>query len=225
MRAFLLRFFLPILLLAQAPILMAQQKQKQQAQQKPPTSQTKPKPKQQVAPAKLTPQESFAELLVTTDLDAEISVNAGKPYPVYKKNALTRVPVEGGYNLLQITPLDGGADGYTREITAEHKGMNLPLKITLQARRDSVEQVRQYSCAQVEKIAQEIRELEANGQNILYCSNCMRSKSEIDRQADENFEQHLRNTKGEAIPRNNPFYQSDLNALKVRLAEAKKNCR
>jgi formylglycine-generating enzyme required for sulfatase activity len=96
MRAFLLRFFLPILLLVQTLELMAQQKQKPQTQQ-----QAKPKP---AAPAQSKPNPKPAtpqtpDLYKKPDLPASIA-----------KIIDDMVPVEGGVYMMGRD--DGEADEY-----------------------------------------------------------------------------------------------------------------
>jgi formylglycine-generating enzyme required for sulfatase activity len=136
--------------------LHAQQKQKQQATQQ---QQAKPKP---AAPAKPKPAKpvqtqpaktDYAYLLVTTDLEVEISVNFGTPYPVSPKEEGRRIPLEQGDNVIKVKPLDGGSDGYTETITLTQKA-NKAFAITLAAKRLAAQQ------AEVERRENERRAVE-----------------------------------------------------------------
>jgi outer membrane biosynthesis protein TonB len=122
-----------LLLLAALP-LHAQQKQKQLEQQ----SKSKPAaPKPKPAPAPAKEPEAYAYLLVTTDQDVNISVNFGKSYRVSPTDEGRRIPLENGGNLVKITPSDGGADGYTKEININSTA-NVIHKIELKAKREAL---------------------------------------------------------------------------------------
>jgi formylglycine-generating enzyme required for sulfatase activity len=121
------------LVLPGSPVLItAQRKPEPVAPSKPAAA--KPKP-----PAAVVKEpEAYAYLLVNSDLDVNITVNYGKTYRVSSTDDGKRVPLEAGDNLIKITPLDGGSDGYTETITMDKKG-NRVYSVKLKAARDAEE--------------------------------------------------------------------------------------
>ncbi len=80
------------------------------------------------------PKESYAYLLVVTDMDVSININGEQNYSVLMSSGITKLPIDAGDNFVEINPLDGGTDGYMEEMLIEKRG-NYKLKIKLGAKR------------------------------------------------------------------------------------------
>ena len=140
-----------LFLLAAIP-LHAQQKQKQLEQQAKSTVK-KPKP---TAPAQAAPPKTYyAYLLVSTDLDVHINVNGERSYTVKQLDDATKIGLDAGDNILSITPLDGGLDGYKTTMNADKPG-NKVFPIDLQAKREAAK-MQKVEAAKMQKVESDRR--------------------------------------------------------------------
>ena len=140
-----------LFLLAAMPI-HAQQKQKQLEQQAKSTVK-KPKP---TAPAQAAPPKTYyAYLLVSTDLDVHINVNGERSYTVKQLDDVTKIGLDAGDNILSITPLDGGLDGYKTTMNADKPG-NKVFPIDLQAKREAAK-MQKVEAAKMQKVESDRR--------------------------------------------------------------------
>jgi len=94
-------------------------------------------------PAKPAEKPAFAYLLATSDLDVKITVlNNQNSYTVRTTDELVKIGLDAGDNIIKITPIDGGKDGYTITKTAEKPG-NSVFFIDLGAKRSQKAQEEQ----------------------------------------------------------------------------------
>ena len=162
-----------LFLLAAIP-LHAQQKQKQLEQQAKSTVK-KPKP---TAPAQAAPPKTYyAYLLVSTDLDVHINVNGERSYTVKQLDDATKIGLDAGDNILSITPLDGGLDGYKTTMNADKPG-NKVFPIDLQAKREAAK-MQKVEAAKMQKVESDRRAEENRRKEEAL-------KVESDRRAEEN---------------------------------------
>lgn len=90
-------------------------------------------------PAKPAEKPAYAYLLATTDLDVKVTVlNTQNSYTVRTTDELVKIGLDAGDNIIKITPLDGGNDGYTVTKTADKPG-NSAFQIELMAARSMVD--------------------------------------------------------------------------------------
>ena len=81
---------------------------------------------------------AYAYLLVTTDIDVEVSVNFSNSVLIKDSDRGKRLPLEKGDNLVEIIPIDGGDYGYTETINVTGKG-NKVLSINLKDKKENYE--------------------------------------------------------------------------------------
>lgn len=85
--------------------------------------------------AKPAEKPAFAYLLATSDLDVNITVlNNQNSYTVRTTDELVKIGLDAGDNIIKVTPLDGGKDGYTVTKTADKPG-NIAFRADISARR------------------------------------------------------------------------------------------
>ena len=85
--------------------------------------------------AKPAEKPAFAYLLATSDLDVNIKVlNNQNSYTVRTTDELVKIGLDAGDNIIKVTPLDGGKDGYTVTKTADKPG-NIAFRADVAARR------------------------------------------------------------------------------------------
>lgn len=160
-RLFLLFFLLPLISLGQV---------KDQSRTTKPKKTIKNSTVKKNTPLRTT-VASYAYLIISTDLDVKVTVNYSHTKNILASQGGAKMPLDKGKNIVNISPMDGGSDGYIKTINvySGDKGENLTHNIKLRENRKE-EQARKSRLAAAKLKKDNCRICKGTGE--LSCTKC-----------------------------------------------------